>query len=90
MLRREIIPRGDGELTEELRHALDAYVLQGADPDRRPALATAEPVALLAIGFAALTAPLTALDDLAADLPPRCEAIDDALAFAAPLAVAGA
>ncbi|GAA4830476.1 hypothetical protein [Kitasatospora terrestris] len=62
---------------------LDAYLLHGAGPGHRPALHAAERVSLLAIGSAALTAPLVVLSDLTGDLPPLCEAIDEALALAA-------
>jgi hypothetical protein len=82
VLTREIVPGGDGDLAEQLRHTLDALVLRGSTlTTRRPDLTAAERVALLAVGFAALTAPLAAVGDLAGDLEVLCEAIDQALAF---------
>jgi hypothetical protein len=83
VLRREIIPGGEGGLTEELRHTLDAYVLRGSvRAARQPELTPEERVALLAIGFTALTAPLVVLGDIAGDLALLCEAIGQALTIA--------
>ncbi|MFE7528551.1 hypothetical protein ACFU7Y_22940 [Kitasatospora sp. NPDC057542] len=79
VLRREIIPGSDGELVEELRCTLDAYVLLGSvQAAQRPQLSAAERTALLAVGFTALSAPRVVLNDLT-DLVPLCEAIDQAL-----------
>jgi hypothetical protein len=77
-LRYEIVPGGDGDLAEQLRHTLDTLVLRGSTlTTRRPELTAAERTALLAVGFAALTAPLTVLGDLEV----LYEATDQALAF---------
>jgi hypothetical protein len=85
VLRREIIPGSEGELTEELRYTLDAYVLCGSTlAEHHPELAAAERIALLAVGFTAASAPRVVLNDLAGDLALLCEAIDQALALAAP------
>ncbi|MGK4586142.1 hypothetical protein [Kitasatospora sp. HPMI-4] len=84
VLRREIVPGGEGELTEELRYTLDAYVLRGSVlAEHRPELTATERVALLAVGFTAASAPRVVLNDLAGDLVLLCEAIDHALAVAA-------
>ncbi|MGA5823556.1 hypothetical protein ACPC54_37535 [Kitasatospora sp. NPDC094028] len=84
VLGREIVPGGDGELVEELRYTLDAYVLLGSvRSEHLPQLTGEERVALLAVGFAALSAPRAVLNDLT-NLVPLCEAIDQALALAAP------
>ncbi|MFE7531645.1 hypothetical protein ACFU7Y_38970 [Kitasatospora sp. NPDC057542] len=81
ILRYEIIPGGDGELVKELRYTLDAYVLLGSvQSGHRPKLTAAERVALLAIGFTALSSPRVVLNDLT-DLVPLCQAIDQALAI---------
>ncbi|WP_327071827.1 hypothetical protein [Kitasatospora sp. NBC_01302] len=83
VLRREIIPGSEGELTEELRYTLDAYVLCGSVlAEHRPELTAAERIALLAVGFSAASAPRVVLNDLAGDLALLCEAIDQALAIA--------
>ncbi|MFF2751367.1 hypothetical protein ACFVVA_38260 [Kitasatospora sp. NPDC058048] len=64
---------------EELRHTLDAYVLLGnIRTAHRLRLTADERVALLAVGFAALSAPRVVLNDLT-DLVPLCEAIGEAL-----------
>ncbi|WBP91946.1 hypothetical protein [Kitasatospora cathayae] len=84
MLRHEIIPGGDGELAEELRYTLDAYVLLGSvQSEHRPELTDGERVALLAVSFTAASAPRVVLNDIAGDLAVLCEAIDQALALAA-------
>ncbi|MFI9159362.1 hypothetical protein [Kitasatospora aureofaciens] len=83
VLRHEINPGGDGELVEELRYTLDAYVLLGSvQTARRPQLSAAERVALLAVGYTALSAPRAVLNNLT-DLVPLSEAIDQALAISA-------
>jgi hypothetical protein len=82
VLRREIIPGSEGELTEELRYTLDAYVLCGSTlAEHPPQLAAAERIALLAVGFTAASAPRVVLNDIAGDLAVLCEAVDQALAI---------
>ena len=83
VLGREILPAGDGEITGELRYALDAYVVLGAtSPETAPDLTTAEQLALVAVGAVAATAPSTVLNDLARDLPALCSVIESALILA--------
>ncbi|MFI9366761.1 hypothetical protein ACIG5E_37815 [Kitasatospora sp. NPDC053057] len=81
----EIDTVGDGEVSTEIRHRLDAYVLIGdAGAKALPELSTSERLALLAVGSIACTAPGTVLGDLSDHLPVLCGALDAALASARP------
>ncbi|MFI6449102.1 hypothetical protein [Kitasatospora sp. NPDC050543] len=79
VLGREIIPGGAGEIGEEIRYRLDACVILAQD---RPELTSIEQLALVAVGAITTTAPSTVLNDIAADLPALCDAIDNALTLA--------
>ncbi|MFI6448535.1 hypothetical protein [Kitasatospora sp. NPDC050543] len=83
VLGREIIPGGDGEIGGEIRYRLDAYVILGSIlAQDRPKLTVIEQLALVAVGAITTTAPSTVLNDIAADLPALCDAIDNALTLA--------
>lgn len=83
VLGREILPDGDGEITGELRYALDAYVVLGATAAGcAPDLTTAEQLALVVVGAVAAAAPSTVLGDPVRDLPALCSVIESALILA--------
>ncbi|RKE02882.1 hypothetical protein [Streptomyces sp. TLI_171] len=80
VLTRELVAQRDEELGEELRHAVSAYSLTWSPPSE-PALVLRprELVALAAIGAAAASAPLAAIEGLGRDLARFLALIDAAL-----------
>lgn len=77
----EVIPGSNGELVEELRHALAADVLLGATHTATlPELHPGERLALVAVCALAASMPGCAVGDLARELPLLADELDQAVA----------